>query len=219
MPFSAFNVVQHLMGRDAGVTLADRLNALFNQVLSKDEKTKYRLRELGDCSIGFALRGSSLRVVVEVLDGDIRAIRDQDLSPDVQIEGSLSDFIAMARSQREGSAMAAGKVSIQGDLATAQNVQAIIAEIDFDIEEIISERVGDVVARQMGRAVRAGLKWAENSHNTVERDVSEFLQFEARILPNEREMEEFIRSGGVAAMDVERLQARLERIQRKRAQK
>ena len=216
MPIRLLKTFQQMLAQDPGAKRTDQLEELINRLLAKDEKTIYRLRELGNCSIGFALRGTSLSVVVSVRDGHVGVVRDVNFAPDVQIEGSISDFVAMANSQREEAGMTAGKVSIQGDLATAQNVQTIISNSNFDFEDFVSARVGDVLGRQIGRTVRGGFQWARNSHRTIEQDVSEYLKFETRVLPTEREIEEFIRCGAAVSTDVDRLQARLERVRRQR---
>jgi ubiquinone biosynthesis protein UbiJ len=189
---------------------------LLNRAIKFDEKTRHRLIELGACSIAFKLRGTDAIVVVTVGNGDLSLSSDCESKPDVQIEGGFSDFIAMARTQRDGTTLAAGKVEIQGDLATAQLIQTVIAEASFDWEELIAQRTGDVIARQIGRGLRSGIGWVRATRAVLERDMGEYLLYEQRLLPTQREIEHFVQDGAAVAAGVERLNARISRIRRKR---
>ena len=194
----------------------EQLNVLLNRTIQGDEKTHYLLQELGRCSIAFKLRGSDGAMTAGIDNGMVTMFRGIEGSPDVLIGGSVSDFIAMARTQRDGTSLAAGKISIQGDLATAQNVQTLIAGASFDWEELIARRTGDVVARRIARGVQSGVSWLQQVHRALERDMDEYLHYEVRLLPTAREIEEFIQRGTVIAADVDRLQARIDRLRRMR---
>ncbi|MFT4560599.1 MAG: ubiquinone biosynthesis protein UbiJ [Gammaproteobacteria bacterium] len=196
--------------------MIERMNDLLNRTIQDDEKTHYLLRELGRCSIAFKLRGTGSALTASIDNGSVVMSRGTESTADVSIEGSISDFIAMARTQRDGTSLAAGKVSIQGDLATAQNVQTLIAGASFDWEELIARRTGDVVARRLTRGVQSGLSWLQHAHSAVERDMDEYLHYELRLLPTAREIEEFIQRGAVIAADVDRLKARIDRLHRLR---
>jgi ubiquinone biosynthesis protein UbiJ len=214
--------VAHLAGsderraRNSGWTNSaiERINVLLNRTIQDDEKTHHLLHELGRCSIAFKLRGTDSAVTASIQNGSVMMSRGIEGSPDVLIEGSISDFIAMARTQRDGTSLAAGKVNIQGDLATAQNVQTLIAGASFDWEELIARRTGDVVARRIARGIQSGVGWLQHVHRALERDMDEYLHYEMRLVPTAREIEEFIQRGAVVAADVDRLQARIDRLRR-----
>jgi ubiquinone biosynthesis protein UbiJ len=197
-------------------TLFERLSEMLNRAIKLDEKTQYRLGKLGSCSIAFKLRHTEALVLVTIREGVLSLSGDLGTKPDVQIEGGLSDFIAMVRTQREGTTLAAGKVEIQGDLASAQLIQTVIAEADFDWEELIAHRTGDVIARQIGRGLRGGINWGRSTATILERNLGEYLLYEQRMLPTEKEIESFVQDGTAIASGVERLNARISRIRQKR---
>tara|TARA_Y100000588_G_C14047008_1_gene835401 strand:+ start:397 stop:963 length:567 start_codon:yes stop_codon:yes gene_type:complete len=187
-------------------------------MIELDDRTRYRLAELGNCSIAFKLRNTEARLLVTILKDDLHLSIDMTTKPDVQLEAGLVDFIAMARTQRDGKALAAGKVEIQGDLATAQLIQTLIAEASFDWEELISTRTGDVLARQIGRGVRRGARWMRATGKILERDIKEYLHYESRLLPTYRDIKHFIQEGESVVEGTDRLQARIARLQRRREQ-
>tara|TARA_B100001123_G_scaffold248132_2_gene277138 strand:+ start:405 stop:1061 length:657 start_codon:yes stop_codon:yes gene_type:complete len=198
--------------------LLDRLTRILNRTIELDDRTRYRIAELGNCSIAFKLRNTDARVLVTIFDDNLWLSSDTVAKPDVQIEAGLADFIAMARTQRSGKALATGKVEIQGDLATAQLIQTLIAEATFDWEELISTRTGDVLARQIGRGVRRGARWMRATGKILECDIKEYLHYETRLLPTDREIKHFIQEGASVVAGTERLQARITRLQRRREQ-
>jgi len=206
--------------RDIGPSniLLGRLTRVLKRMIELDDRTRYRLAELGNCSIAFKLRNTEARLLVTILKDDLHLSIDMTTKPDVQLEAGLVDFIAMARTQRDGKALAAGKVEIQGDLATAQLIQTLIAEASFDWEELISTRTGDVLARQIGRGVRRGARWMRATGKILERDIKEYLHYESRLLPTYRDIKHFIQEGESVVEGTDRLQARIARLQRRREQ-
>ncbi len=192
------------------------LTAALNRLIRSDEKTAYRIAQLGDCSIAFRLKRSGYTVLARVTQGSVSLATDAAYA-DVTITGTPADFLAMAKTQRDGSALAAGRVEIEGDLAIAQQIQALLADSSIDFEGLLAARTGDVVARQLGRGVRAGIGWARNAHAAIERDLSEYLRFELELLPRREDIETFVSECAEVAGDVDRLRARLQRISRQRA--
>ena len=63
--------------------------------------------------------------------------------------------------------------------------------------------------------LRAGSSWASKTRQTLEQDLSEYLQHEVRLLPTAAEVEEFLGNSVAFAADVDRLAARIMRLQRK----
>lgn len=198
--------------------LLARVSRVVNQAIAGDEKTAFRLRELGDCAIRFQLRRADTSILIHVSDGKIALSNNREAQANVVLTGDISNFIAMAKSQRDGGVLAAGQLDIQGDLASAQRIQTLIASTSFDIERLISRVVGPVLARQIGRGARGAFAWVRNSHAAFEADLEEYLHFEARVLPTQPELEQFIHASSELATDIERLSARVARLSLTKAQ-
>jgi len=210
---SEFRTVTDVSGRRFDSTLG-YATRLINRLVQSDEKSAYRLAEMGQCSIAFCLRRSDYTIVANINDGAVSLSHDC-VDADVTIRGGPADFAAMARTQRDGTALAAGKVDIEGDLAIAQQVQALMADMSIDFEALLARRTGDIVARQIGRGVRAGAQWLRQSHAVIERDVGEFLRHESRLIPAREEVERFIAERAALGEDVDRLEARIKRFGQK----
>jgi ubiquinone biosynthesis protein UbiJ len=79
-------------------------------------------------------------------------------------------------------------------------------------EEQLSHITGDIIARQIGNVARLSGKFISDSRNTLEQDVSEYLQEEARLLPTHTEVNDFLEDVDQLRSDVDRLNARIERL-------
>ena len=82
-----------------------------------------------------------------------------------------------------------------------------------DWEEQLSHLVGDAAAHQVGNLVRDTLQWGAKSVDTLGRDLTEYLQEESRQLPQRDEVNKFLAAVDVLRNDVERLDARVKRLQ------
>jgi ubiquinone biosynthesis protein UbiJ len=103
-------------------------------------------------------------------------------------------------------------VEITGDVETGQAFKSVLDAIDIDWEEQLSRLTGDVVAHQLGNAMRHTRSWLDHARLTLERDLSEYLQEELRVVPTRIEIENLIEEIGRLVMDADRLEARLRRL-------
>jgi ubiquinone biosynthesis protein UbiJ len=67
----------------------------------------------------------------------------------------------------------------------------------------------------MDRA-RAGERWAGRSRNIAAENLREYLQEEAAVVPSRQELDDFLAAVDTVRDDVERLAARVERLERHR---
>lgn len=194
----------------------DRIADLLNRWLRQDEAASARLAELAGRSVEIQLARLQLKLVLAVeADGILLATRSAGPA-DVVLEGSLSDFVAMARAQRAGDTVPAGSVRIEGDLATVRQFEAAFKELSFDLEDQLARVVGDIPARQIARAVDGALGFMRQAHRSIERDVGAYLLEESRVLPT---AEDVARLGADALgldMALDRAAARLQRLETRR---
>ena len=90
----------------------------------------------------------------------------------------------------------------------------MLASFDIDWEELLSQYLGDIAAHQIGNVVRDVSGWAEEARHTLAQDTVEYLRNEAAILVETREIAEFVDAVDALRSDVDRLEARLQRIAR-----
>ena len=104
-------------------------------------------------------------------------------------------------------------MQIIGDIGLAQRFQAIMQNIDIDLEEPLSKWVGDTLAYKIGKFVRGSSRFAVNTSKTLAMDLSEYLRFEIEMLPDDLLVEEFCKDVDVLREDVDRLTQRINKLE------
>jgi ubiquinone biosynthesis protein UbiJ len=132
--------------------------------------------------------------------------------PDVVIMGSLITLARMMKGSGEA-AIRSGDVDLTGDAATAQRFQKLLDLAQPDIEEELSRVIGDVAAHRIAEVARGVAQWARDARSTMGGNIREYLQEESRDLPTRYEVDRFTKQVGTLRDDVERIAARLKRLE------
>lgn len=135
--------------------------------------------------------------------------------PDVVIEGTLPALL-FANVRREPGTPAG--IRIVGDAGIGQEFQKLVRLLDIDWEDRLARFVGGTVAHRIGRAFREAREFGRNSAERFGDNLREYLQEESRDLPLRREIEAFNDAVDELRTDVDRLEARAQRLFRRATQ-
>ena len=105
-------------------------------------------------------------------------------------------------------------VHIEGDAETAQAFSELLKAARPDVEEELARVVGDVAAHQIGNAARSAFGFARRAAGTFAQNVAEYLQEEGRDLPSRTEAEEFVAGVDALREAADRLEARINLLER-----
>jgi ubiquinone biosynthesis protein UbiJ len=143
---------------------------------------------------------------------DVVAVTAQD--PDVLITGSLITLASLA-GQSGTIAIRDGSLDISGDAELAGEFQQLLSFARPDIEEELSSIVGDAAAHRLGEIARGFGRWGREARSTMGANIREYLQEESRDAPSRYEVEKFNTDVSKLCDDVDRIEARLNRLQDK----
>lgn len=163
--------------------------------------------------ISLAIEGVDLRLTLIPGPDRVQVFGAYDATPDCLISGPPLALLRLMTSERKESQLTAGAVRIEGDTAIAQGLSEALAGLDVDWEEQLAKVLGDPIANQIGRATRAAGDWGERTGETLKANFKEYLEEEARLLPTRDEVDAFLQQVDTTRDDVERLAARILRIQ------
>jgi len=193
--------------------LAAALESALDLYLKQDPGALQRCAEMDGKVIALDVTGLDLSLYfVPGPDGILVAGHYED-EPDTRLRASPLGFARLSLGPRED-ALFEGAVDIQGDTDTGEQFQDILSAVDLDWEEQLSRITGDVIAHQTGKLARKVTQFINNSHNTLQQDVSEYLQEEVRLLPARAEVDYFLEEVDQLRADVDRLSARIDRLSR-----
>lgn len=195
--------------------LLDTLARALSRVLATEPATREQLQRLEGCTLDVRVSKLGWRLCVAFEDGGVVLATRSARQADVIIEGSLSDLLAMGRARQLGEAIPAGKVRLEGDLATVQLVQSVLESLALDWEAFLARYLGDLPARQVARVLSGLLALFQRTSGALARDVGEYLRTEAALVPAAGEIEAFAAEVMRLASDVERLAARVQRLERR----
>ena len=167
------------------------------------------------------LVGKRLRLDLEGLPGSlefgvdepcaIRLTTGSDPDPDCMIRALPLGLLRAGVTVR-ADALSAGGAEVHGDPVVAQDFQRLLNLARPDWEEELSRLIGDVAAHQLGTVARGLAGWGLKATDTLVQDAGEFLTEESRQVPTRYELEEFLDAVDGTRDDVDRLEARIQRL-------
>lgn len=189
------------------------LESAINRYLRLDPDSGKRLAGLAGRCINIHLEGLEVDLYIYPDEHGIQLIDCIDGEADTTLRGTPLALARLGLGSNAEKSLFSGDVVISGDVETGQSFKAILDELDIDWEEQLSHLTGDIVAHQLGNLARRGRLALHHGLNTLQQDIGEYLQEELRVLPTRIETENFSSDVTRISMDVERLAARVKRLQ------
>lgn len=197
--------------------LTTPLEAAFNTWLKLDQQTHgnalEKLQALQGKLICLHISNPDLKLYFLPTADSVRVTADYAAAPDVTIHGSALALMRLSSADDTGKAMLAQGIKIDGDMGLGNRFSQILREIDVDWEELLSRAVGDVIAHQMGQLARTTKGWLDGSAHAMRLNTQEYLQEEARLVPADAELRQYLDAVDTLRMDADRLEARLKRLE------
>ncbi len=185
-----------------------------NQLFAMDPETFKRLARFKGKIVAFNISDFKQTFYFFPDHQGIQIISYYEGDADTLISGTLAAFarMAMADEKAKTTAIFKGDISITGDIALGQHFQSLFKQLDIDWEEHVSHITGDVIAHSLGNAARGLFSWGENLINTIGMDISEYVQYETRDIASGPEIKHFNAEIDTIRSDVDRAEARLNRL-------
>ncbi|MFA5627213.1 MAG: SCP2 sterol-binding domain-containing protein [Thiohalomonadaceae bacterium] len=195
----------------AGLAL---LEAAINTALIMDPETKARLAALEGKVIAIDLQGLDVNIFFLPGEHGFRLMGHYEGEPDTCLRGRPLALLRLKQA-RAGEGLFSGDVQITGDIELGQRIQRILGGLDIDWEEHLSRLTGDVLAHQIGNGVRGLLHWGQQTMSNLQASLVDYAQYERRDLPVSWEVDEFLADVDELRSAVDRLTARLVRLEQK----
>ena len=189
------------------------LETAIDAVLGLDPAAREALAALHGKVVGIEVRGLGITFFLAPDEaGRLQVLAEHAGEPDCWLRGAPIDLARTGGGPAGARQLFSGHVQVEGDSALAHRFGTILAGLDVDWEEQLSRLTGDLVAHEVGNAARAAAALGRRTGQTVERNLREYVQEEARLVPTRYELEEFLAQVDRLRDDVERLAARLDRL-------
>ncbi len=194
-------------------TLLRALEAAINRLLAADPVTPRRLRELAGYRLSVELTEFEFNFVILFNETGLRLIPPASVNdagaPTARIRSSFLGLLGPAISaDRRGT-----QIEFSGDVGIAEDARRLFADLEVDWEEQLAQFTGDIVAYQLGQAIRGSTAWLRRSGRSVLHTLGEYVTEERRDLPAAAEVDIFLTEVDRLHRDVEHLGARIRRLQ------
>jgi ubiquinone biosynthesis accessory factor UbiJ len=193
------------------------LTGTVEQLLNRGLPRSPRARQL--CA---QLAGKSLAIEMPALvrvrissNGLTLSVSRDALPAQASLSGGLLGLIALSGEHAQG-ALQRGGVKIEGDAQLTQQFQELLVLLRPDFEEELSLLIGDVSAHQLGRLARGAQQFGRRAAATTLTNLAEYFGHERADLVPRNEGEQFLRGVDTLRESVDRLEARLQLLSRRR---
>lgn len=185
------------------------LEILINQALALDEVAQQSMEKLAGKTLLIQIEGTPLKWFFAPQNDGFLQMPSSVEFPDAVISGMP---FSLLRLLSEPTLLTTGIATLSGEMKVAQNFMTVFAQLQIDWEEQLSHVVGDVAAHQMGNFARNAQQYTQQTVQTWQQNIVEYLQEENRFLPTQPELEFFYNEVDMVRSDVARLEKRLERL-------
>jgi len=184
---------------------------LLNRNIRATTPARDLCQQLAGTTVAVRVRDTALAMYFTISDSAVDLSTEFEAEPELVISGSLLTLAQMAGTSGE-QAIRNGTLELTGDIETAQAFRALLGFAAPDIEEELSGLVGDVAAHRLGEVARGVRNWARDARSLMTSNIREYLQEESRDVPSRYEAERFASRVDALRDDVDRLEARLNRL-------
>lgn len=191
------------------------LASALNRLLALDPETRALLSVYAGSTIAIELQNTRETIRVRIIPEGIAIGGDAGTRADVTVRGTPGQLFAYLMAMRRDEPAGSGLIGITGNIALAQKLAGILRQLDPDWEDLLAGRIGDGMARYTGNIFRKSLQFAAHVRDTLQTDTGEYLRHESGLVPDRTEVERFIGEVDALRDDVERLRARIDRLQQR----
>jgi ubiquinone biosynthesis accessory factor UbiJ len=194
--------------------LTATLEQLLNRGLPRSPRARTLCAQLAGRSLAVEIPGlARLRVTS---NGVTLGIARSAAPADATLSGGALAFAALAGDDPQA-VVQRGGVALSGDAQVAEQFRELGRLLRPDPEEELALLLGDVAAHRLGRIARTALRLPRRATRTALVNLAEYLGHERGDLVPRQEGEQFLRGVDTLREDVDRLQARLELLVRRRS--
>lgn len=185
-----------------------------NRVLRLDSTALPRLAPLDGKVIAIDCRQPALQLFVLPSDEGLLLASQWATPADCTLRAPASSLVQLALSQDKTAVLHSPQVELDGDSTVLLDLVGVLQDLELDWEYEVSRWLGPVATQLLSGHLRSRARWTRQSLASLSRTASEYLAEESRTLVGIREAEARFGELDSLKLDIERLEARIERLAR-----
>ncbi|QLL13916.1 ubiquinone biosynthesis accessory factor UbiJ [Pseudomonas chlororaphis] len=185
-----------------------------NRVLRLDSTALPRLQHLNGKVIAVDCRSPSVQLFVIPGDEGLTLAAHWAADADCTLRTPASSLVRLALSQDKTSVLHSPEVELEGDSGVLLELAAILQDLELDWEYELSRWLGPVATQLLSGHLRSRTRWYRQGFASLNQNLAEYLAEESRTLVGQHEAEARFSELDRVKLDLERLEARFERLSR-----
>ena len=185
-----------------------------NRVLRLDTTALARLRPLTGKLIAVECASPALHLFILPSEEGLMLASQWAAEPDCTLRAPASSLLRLALSKDKSAILHSPDVELEGDSAVLMELAAVLQDLELDWEYELSNWIGPVASALIGGHVRSRANWYQQGFASLNQNLAEYLSEEARTLVGEREAQARFDELDQLKLDLDRLEARFERLGR-----
>lgn len=192
--------------------LTQALQQTINAQISDDLDLQHGLKKIGNKSITLHLTGLGLRLYFFIRENNIEILNQYDGTLDAEINIAPLTFLSLINSPEIADKQ---MFDTNGDKALADSFLNLLPLLKIDWEKKLSKITGGVIASQAGSQFRRYKNEQQRNWQSMQDNVSEYLQEETQLLPGKYEFDDMRKSNEQLRQKLSGLEQRVEALKNK----
>lgn len=197
--------------------LCATLEIALNRLLRLEPLALSRCAALGGRTLALEATDLGWRFVIEPNATGVRIADGSDIVADVTARAPAARLLTLALRMTGGERGPPSELEVEGDAELLQTFAGILAQAGFDPEELMARALGDVAAHRLAHGARKLFGWSRRSLRSLSYSGAEYLREETGDLARAGDVESWMQDIERLRDATDRLQARLERLERRAA--
>jgi len=196
------------------VVLLQPLEFMLNTLISRDPHIQKTLAAVaGGRTIRVSCTSSPVwHLSLRIGEQRVLLVSAPDQHADAELSASRSALLQLLLSTDPASALHDPSLSLAGDITLIQNLHRALRNLDTRWDDILSPWLGDVCTDFAQKGVQHASDTLGQGLRALRLDATDYLQEESAILTSPPEAAEFTSRLEQLRLDIDRLQARVNRI-------
>lgn len=154
-----------------------------------------------------------ITIAVEPTSSGVKLHDQWDDEASVSVTGTLVAMAGVALNSKESVSFSGTGIRVSGNLDTLNQLNKIMGNLDIDWEAAIAEIIGDIPAHLLAQSIRSSAALRAETVKRASTGLVEVAQEEFNLTPSKNEFETIAPGIRKLSSDVDRLAARLKRLQ------
>lgn len=195
-----------------GTALLASVELGLNRVLALDSTALPRLARLSGRVIALDCTAPALQLFILPSGEGLQLAGQWAGEADCRLRAPATSLLRLATGKDKTAVLHSPEVELDGDSAALLELAGILQDLELDWEYELSRWLGPVASQLLGSHIRSRANWTGQTLDSLRLNLADYLSEESRSLVGQREADARFAELDRLKLDLDRLDARIERL-------